>query len=323
MRPPGRAADDIVVSGRRPPPRHVPRETVTGVYNVVGFADADGNEGGALSIDDDGVRLANGRGGHAIPLGAIRSFAIEHGNRGLLRGTKGMIASFAPQGIGQVYSLFRPGAEVLTLFYADEDRGLHGAVLMLPVSRAEAAARALTAAGIAPFKRTPSGRTEQPSDTRISPTRWTSPNVGGDLRVLVPTAAVDDIPVAYIAATYEALVAQLDRKTTSYRIFRQDDLRADPQALALSTTVLSFRKGSAGLRGAVPIVGALAGKTSIAADARVTDPAGRTLLVVRSQGARMLPGESLGAATGLAKQIGGKLEKATVRGGDGDMVASR
>jgi len=88
-----------------------------------------------LTLTEHDVSFGTANNSASIPFSAVQAFSVEHPQQGLMRGTKSTVASLAPNGAGQLYSAIRLGAETLTIFYLDEHRALHGAVLIVPKKR--------------------------------------------------------------------------------------------------------------------------------------------------------------------------------------------
>ena len=310
---------DIQVMGHRALPRipariptgQIAGVTVDGAVNIIGFDGAKPDIAGRFTVDGHEVTFVTGKATYSIPFADIRSFTIEHSNKGLMRGIKGMMASFAPQGAGQVYSLFRPGAETLTLFYVDDHDGLHGAVLILPKSRKNDVLRAFADAGLTPAA-APVG--ESPDAGRMAdrdmPATHPAMSPGRhSVQVALPVSSTRGVPAAYIAGTYEELVAQMAKGGSFETIYRQGDSRADADALTLATNITQLKKGNAGLRGAVPVVGMIVGKTQIEAEIRLAGADGTLLLKKDLKGSKRTPGENIGATRSLAQRVTRSLEQ--------------
>jgi hypothetical protein len=306
---------DIQVVGRRIPPKVPARQidgvAIDGAVNIIGFDGAKPNAGGRFAFNGSEVTFGTSKAHYSIPFTALRSFTIEHSNKGLMRGTKGLMASFAPQGVGQLYSLFRPGAETLTLFYADEHDGLHGAVLILPKTRKDDVLRAFADAGLtpaaAPIVRLPDA--DQSADPGSATRRPMGSSGRHNVQVALPVSSAQGVPMAYIAGAYEELVAQMAKGGSFENVYRQGDDRADVHALNLTMTITQLKKGNAGLRGAVPVVGMIVGKTQIEAEIRLADADGMLLLEKDVKGSKRIPGENIAATKSLAQRVSKSLEK--------------
>jgi hypothetical protein len=287
------------------------------VVNLAGADLAEPGNVGVLTLGAGEILFTHGKTARAIPFDAIRAFAIEHSNTPLLRGTKGTLAGFAPQ-VGQLYSAIRPGAETLTLLYADRNHALHYAVLVLPKTRKDDTLRAFADAGLIPSNgpvvalpdfAPPTGRYQ--AVRAMSQDRPT-------IRVAIPQADAEHIPAAYLAGIYEDLIAQLAKSGSFAGVWREGDIRADADALTLTVRVTEVRKGSAGVRGALPVVGMIVGKTLIEAEVDLTDPGGTTVMRGHFKGSKRLPGENMAATKSLALRISSALGKRPIRASDGE-----
>lgn len=257
---------------------------------------------GALRFDANGQR-------REIPAGAIRCMALEASTKALLRGTAGTLASLAPNGAGQIYSAVRPGAATLTLFYVDANDALHAVVLLVPKDSRDAIAAALAGMGVGgvtqvdQLAQAPSMRRERVAREGLASSERT-PSASGDPRALRIAVPDSDglLPPSFVAATYEALVAQAMKSGRFGTVWRQGDRRADGEGASLRLRVTAYKKGAAGLRGAVPVVGMVVGKTLIRADLSLDDAAGRPLVRQEVKGSKRMMGESIAAAASLAQR---------------------
>lgn len=299
---------------------------VDDVVNIIGFEGVKPNSGGRLIFHSDKIAFVAGETTGSIPYEAIRSFSIEHSNKGLLRGTKGMLASFAPQGAGQLYSVFRPGAETVTLLYTDGNHALHAAVLIMPKKRKDDVLAAFARVGLAPGDAAPADVSDPAPELgkgRMRPR--STPGERPSVLVTLPVSSAQALPAAYVAGTYEELNTQLAKSGLFTRVWRQGDRRADTDALTLTVDIIRVKKGNAGLRGAVPVVGMVVGKTLIEADVRLADDSGGVLMEKKLKGSKRMVGESMGATKSLAQRVGGSLAKLPgfTRGEPSTQVADR
>lgn len=247
-----------------------------------------------------------------IPIAAIQSFSLEHSTRPLLRGMKGTIARFAPEGGGQLYSAIRLGTETLTVLYADQNQALHAAILVLPMRRKDDALRAFESAGLTPTTDLAAGTssTTPPMERDASAKPAPAPGQKPSILVLLPKSNAQGVPVAFLAGIYEDIVAQLAKSGAYAEVYRQGDVQADPDALTLTVNVTQVKKGSAGTRGAIPVAGMFLGETLIKADVHLTDAFGATLLDRKLQGTKRTPGESMAATRSLAVHVSNALRSA-------------
>lgn len=276
----------------------------TGAVNLIGWDGAPQGNHGELRLTGDGMDFVKDGADHRIAWSAIRRFSIEHTTRGLIRGTGGTLAGFAPQGAGQLYSAIRLGAEALSILYADEHQGLHAAVVILPRSSRDAVVQAFAHAGLQPADvLTLPPQEAQGDDGATTPRQGDEAPQPAQIRIGFPEASTRAMPAAYAAELYEQTVGQMTGSGKFGEVWRDGDLRAGPSAAMLSTTITHVRKGNAGARGALPVVGMFLGKTLIEADVRLTDASGRQLFDSRLKGSKSMPGESIGASKALAKSV--------------------
>lgn len=300
---------DIVVQGRRPVAPIRPPTVVDKTINLVGAVGAKENEKGSLRISDRAVAFISDRSTSTIPMGAIRSISLEHTSKPLLRGLAGTVAGLAPNGGGQVYGAIRPGAEMLTIFYGDEYGALHGVVLLLPKSAKAAVADAFARAGL---QAESAGMAEIAVDRRrMGIPRSRGASLGSRLAVVIAMPRSDStaMPAAFAASAYEQLVAQSARSGLFAVVWRAGDRRAAPDSMSMRVRVTGFRKGNAGVRGAIPVFGMLAGKTLITADVVLLDADGSVLLDREVEGSKRMTGESIAATKSLAQRVTGAVSK--------------
>lgn len=271
--------------------------------------------GGRLEIGVGALRFAADGKRREIPADAIRLIAMEASTKGLLRGTAGTLASLAPNGAGQIYSAVRPGAATLTLFYADENGALHAVVLLVPKDSRNAITAAFARMGVSAETQVDQLAQEPAVSMRRERVARRAAREGlatvarsslaaGDpraLRIAVPDSE-GLLPPSFVAATYEALVAQAVKSGRFGTVWRQGDRRADGEGASLRLRVTAYKKGAAGLRGAIPVVGMVVGKTLIRADLSLDDAAGRPLVRQEVKGSKRMMGESIAAATSLAQR---------------------
>lgn len=304
----------IEVTGLRPPADDAPPIVINDAVAVTGFGDMKPGAKGRLEIGQQGLRLANGKSEAWIPIQAVRFFALDHTTRALLRGVAGTLASLAPNGAGQIYSAIRPGAEYLTIFYSDENNALHGVVLLLPRSPREDVLRALTASGLESGDKTGlAGIADRAPDTDGANSRTAILTHRRDPRpdaVIAMPLANDLLPPAFAAASYESLIIQTRKSGLFGQVWRQGDVRADSNALRLGLDVTEYKKGNAGVRGAIPVAGMIAGKTLIRASLRLHDADGKIVFEQEVKGSKRMMGESIAASMSLAQRAVKALTKA-------------
>ena len=128
--------------------------------------------------------------------------------------------------------------------------------------------------------------------------------------VIAVPVANDMLPPAFAAASYESLITQTRKSGLFGQVWRQGDVRADNGALQLVLDVTEYKKGNAGVRGAIPVAGMIAGKTLIRANLRLHDPDGKIVFEQEVKGSKRMMGESIAASTSLAQRAAKALVKA-------------
>lgn len=314
------------IAAAQPRDAAVPANEIPGAVNVLGFGDIKPQSGGKLSFTGGEIAFGNEKQTASIPFAAVQAFSIEHSTTGLMRGTKSKVASQIPYGAGQLYGAIRLGAETLTIFYRDEHKALHGAVVILPKDRKDDVLRAFAAVRLSPGEGPIAGlavaHANPPARKRGKARRRLLTTDVHAVRVALPATLAPDLPTAYTAGIYEELLEKLGRNPAFDAVWRQGDDRAAPNALTLSVTVTKLQKGNAGVRGAIPIVGMLAGKTLITADLQLDNASGAPLVRQTIKGSKRFIGESMIATSSLAERANKALQEAPVLSG-GKAVAKK
>lgn len=307
----GPSSDEILVTGRRPVAPSMSSIVIDKAINIIGMEGAKENGSGRLSFSERTITFLTDKTTSLIPMAAIRSVAIDHTSKPLLRGIAGTLAAFAPNGGGQVYGAIRPGAEMLTIFYKDEDKALHAAVMLLPKSSKPAVTEAFARVGV-PIMESPQidDGLDRPVPQRRKAALYPA---GGETRpavmVTLPENDAVSVPTAFTASAYEQLVAESAKSGLFGTVWREGDRRTDRGTLRMVVRITDFKKGNAGVRGAIPVVGMIAGKTLITANVSLTDSSGALLLDKEVEGSKRMMGESIGATRSLAQRVTGSIKK--------------
>lgn len=281
----------------------------TGIENVTHWVGLNAKPGssGDLVFDEQAMALYESGQSTTIPLRSILAFSVTHGDKPLIGGTKGKLAGVTPYGIGFAITMTRPAADTLTLFYGDSNRAIHGCVLILPKDAGGRAVSALAAelgpseypkSGILTPVEAPaeSGPRQVPSSTPANP----------DVVVSLPSVGFEGIPAAFSAAVYENLIAQLTQSGRFANVWREGDIRRAPDAMVLHVHFETWKAGSPRKRG----FGPFAGITKIESTVTLVDKSGQAIFHTKASGTKRSRGESLDAASSLAKHVRKALEKA-------------
>ncbi len=263
-----------------------------------------------MALDEKAMTLHIQGDSTTIPLRSILAFSIVHGDKPLIRGTKGKLAESAPYGVGFAVTMTRPPAETLTLFYRDSYSATHGCVLVLPKDTGQGITSALTGLGLSPanYPKTgdlmPSESQQEPGIQLASASSLTRPSV--EVALPSESESIDGIPSAFPAAIYEDLIEQLTQSGLFAQVWRAGDIRRTPGTLVLHLDIENWKKGSARGRGLGPFTGATEIKSSITLE----DRSGRTVFHEKVNGAKRTNGENLDATSSLAKHVRKALKKA-------------
>jgi hypothetical protein len=122
----------------------------TRATHLLGFANAENNSTGTLSVQDDSLQFQqNGKPGAIVEIALVRDVFLgaESKQVGGLPMTLGKTA--APFGGGRVVSRFaHKKYDTLTLEYVDADEGIHGAIFQLTKGQGELVRNELIARGV-------------------------------------------------------------------------------------------------------------------------------------------------------------------------------
>jgi hypothetical protein len=293
--------DDIQVVAHRPAANQVDSVVIDGVVHLIGFDRVKSGSGGRLEFTGDTILLETDKASSTIAFRSVDFFAIEHSTKALMRGVKGKLAGLAPMGVGQLFNAVRAGSETLTLFYTDENDALHGAVVIIPSKSKEDVLLAFARAGLAPGE-LPKADTP---DVRqgVSGNRLAVSGGRPSIRIALPETDAQLLPAAFTAGIYEELVEQTMRSGLFETVWRQGDVRANGNVLKLTLDITQYKKGNAGMRGALPVVGMVVGKTQIDAEMRLADASGAVILEKEVKGSKRMTGESIDATKSLAQRV--------------------
>ncbi|HEX7858550.1 MAG TPA: hypothetical protein VF503_33105 [Sphingobium sp.] len=297
------AAPLVAMAAQPAAPARSAAVRIAGAVDLLGLDSLKSGTSGNLYLDKEALSFESDKGAVTVKLKAIRFFAVEHSTKALLRGTPSTMASFAPQGMGQLYSAIRPGAETLTIVYTDRNQAIHMAALSLPKDRKDAVLAVFANAGMGP------GGVYFAPQTEGKP-RMTQKGTGlfpEAVRVAFPQSSATNLPAAYLAAIYEGMIAQLEKSHAFTTVWRDGDVRAGNRVSTLTMNVVAVQKGNAGVRGAIPVVGMLAGKTLIRADVQLVDADGTILMNKEFKGSRRMPGESIQATATLTHRVSAQI----------------
>lgn len=307
---PSVSGEDVLVTGRHHADPAVPSIAIK-ARNIIGFARAKEDGPGRLVITDRAIAFVEEKTVSTISISAVRSVAIERTSKPLLRGIPGTLAGMAPNGGGQVYSLIRPGAELLTIIYSDENSALRAALILIPKSGKVVVRDAFAKAGIALDETVGSDgsigvASFQPraADDRISEKQFRSSVI-----VTLPQTGPATMPAAFRASAYEQLVAETEKSGLFGAVWRQGDRRASSDALTMAVRITEFKKGSPSVRATLPVLGMVLGKTLITANVSLTDAAGVVILDQEVKGSKRTTGESITATKSLAQRVTGSIKK--------------
>lgn len=280
------------------------------MFNVIGLGDAKPGSHGELIFNATSITLDQEKTLTQIPYESVHSFTLENSTRPMLHGIGGSLASNAPNGFGELYSAIRPSATTLSLIYEDENDAIHAAVLILSKGGRDVVGEAFARLG---------RKADQQLGLRPGGTRnearvadAATPATGRSVIVEFPQISGDamkTMPAAFVATLYEQTIAQLAKSREFETVYRYRDSGADESAGSLTMKVLRVRKGSAGVRGAVPVLGMILGKTLIEANVRYSNAAGAALIERNFKGSQRMPGENDGSSKSLAKRLARAIKK--------------
>jgi hypothetical protein len=277
------------------------------VVHLLGLGDLKPESPGTLTLNGRRMAFAVAGSRTEIPIRSIRAFSISHDNVALVGGAKGAIAGMAPYGVGQVITVIRPNVDTFTLVYTDENKAVHGSILLLPKGKGDDVTQALALDGVLPRDYPETGLIGPAETMNKGAVKKEIEKAHGlpSVRIALLTESVDGIPAEFPVGVYEELVTGLTKSGMFQKVWRQGDTRTDSDVLTLHVNIQQLKKGSARARGLVPF----AGPTVIKVDVRLTDPANRVLLQKDMTAAKRLRGENMVVTKNLTKSIKKELSK--------------
>jgi len=120
--------------------------------HLLGFPNTKNNCNGDLTIEDDALRFEQGAKPEAeIKIASVQGVFLGSESKQVGGNLAKVGKAAAPYGGGRVVSLFaHKKYDSLTVEYADDDGGLHGAIFQLSKGKAESVRRELVARGASP-----------------------------------------------------------------------------------------------------------------------------------------------------------------------------
>jgi hypothetical protein len=213
---------------------------------VIGATNVKPNAHGMLTAGTDGLSFASK--GHVTKVASDSMEKITVGSESRQSGgTPLTVAKIAiPYGGGRVVSLFaHEKFDTLTIEYRDANGGYHGAVFNLPKGQADP----LQAALGTPQAKVAAG-TAAPTGSKIDGDGWAI-----QLEKIDPGGTA--ISQEFLVATYEYLVAQLEKSHKYVNVLRSGDANAAsyPKLLILKTHVEKYVSGNETARAVTTVKG--------------------------------------------------------------------
>jgi hypothetical protein len=120
----------------------------TKAEQITGLASFKAHAKGSLAIENGNFRFASSNAKTDLPLHFIEDVVTDNDSQRVFRGTIGALTMFAPYQGGRFLSLFRSRLDVLTIQYRDVDGGLHGAIFVMAVGKADPLKKEMVAQGV-------------------------------------------------------------------------------------------------------------------------------------------------------------------------------
>jgi hypothetical protein len=265
----------------------------SGAQHAYGLPDMKKNEKGQLTLNADGLTFAAKSSRASIPRGSI--LAVSAGNQRVeLWGVKGRLLRMAiPDGGGLAAAgLMHHRVDILTVEFADERGGYHGAVFYLPASEAD---RALQR-----FAQMPAVQRDATEDGCGG-----NPVEPGSVLVAAPAWNQVEVPAVYRALVYEHLVDRLQQVQGVTHVYREGQVNARsacPQ-YTVHIAIAGFNPGSQVKRAVMGPVGMFAGTTQMTFDATFADASGEGDVHQQVKATVRGESESTTVADGVAKNL--------------------
>jgi hypothetical protein len=107
------------------------------VVQITGLVGVKTNTNGNLTLENGNLQFAGSGSKVSVPIHSVEDVITENDSQRVFRGTLGTLTMFAPYGGGRFLSLFRSKMDTLTIQYRDTDGGLHGAIFVMPLGKAD------------------------------------------------------------------------------------------------------------------------------------------------------------------------------------------
>jgi hypothetical protein len=118
------------------------------VVQIMGLTGVKNKTGGTVTVGDGSLHFMHGAMKVDVAAASMEDVVTGADSQRIIHGTLGSIGLIAaPYGSGRFLSLFRSKLDTLTVKYRDADGGLHGAIFMMPVGKAEVIKKELLAQG--------------------------------------------------------------------------------------------------------------------------------------------------------------------------------
>ena len=272
----------------------------SGVQHAYGLPDMKKNEKGELMLNAVGLTFAAKSNRTSIPRGSI--LAVSAGSQRVeLWGVKGRLLRMAiPDGGGLAAAgVMHHRVDMLTVEFADNRGGYHGAVFYLAANEADRALQTFAKMPAAEREATDNGCGGNP----VEP---------GSVLVSAPAWDQVEVPAAYRALVYEHLVDRLQRTQGVGHVYREGEVNvrsACPQ-YTVHISIAGFTPGSQVKRAVMGPVGMFAGTTQMTFDVTFADVPGRGVVHEQVKATVRGESESTTVADGVAKNLAKRFSSA-------------
>jgi hypothetical protein len=287
--------------------------TSSGVQHVYGLPDAKPKDKGTLTLSAAGLSFAGKASRSMIPRQSV--VAVSAGNERVeIWGMKGQVLrAVIPNGGGVAAAMvMHHRVDMLTVEFADDHGGYHGAVFFLPAKEATRALESFSTMPIVPRE----------LKSNVCQDGFVHPH---SLLLAAPVWQQAEVPAAYRALVYEQLFDRLRQVQGVDRVYRDGEANANQGCpeYTMQLSINGFKEGSQVKRAVMGPAGFFVSTTQMKFDATVTDATGR--VAMQEQIKATTRGET--ESTNVAKNVAGKLAKSysgvVKKANESELAASR
>ena len=284
-----------------------------GVQHVYGLPDAKVKDKGTLTLSEAGLSFTGKASSSMIPRQSV--VAVSAGNERVeIWGMKGQVLrAVIPNGGGVAAAMFmHHRVDMLTVEFADNHGGYHGAVFFLPAKEASRALESFSKRPIVPRE----------AQSNVCQDSFVRPH---SMLLSAPTWDQAQVPAAYRALVYERLLDRLRQVQGVEHVYRDGENNAEqgcPQ-YTMHLSISGFKEGNQVKRAVMGPAGFFVGTTQMKFEATVTDASGKVAMQEQVKATTRGETESTNVATNVAKKLAKDYSEVVKKTNESELAASR